>query len=314
MYEAILLSKTQPLETVYDKVKHENPRAEASSVLDSPQHMRELEPLYAIRPIYLEILSALSRFFPVQHVINLVSAAALLGIGLVVLLWTAQPLQTALLMAAFPVLALGRMGTPDGLAALFAIAAVWLIHARQQHVAGLVLLFLSLGVRTDNVLLLLAVLVWLFWEKRIPPYVFGLLALLAIGIVMAINRSAGNYGWVVLFRFSFVGGRYPAQIPHTLTFREYLRAFLAGLVPALPQLSLWILIGVWAWLRRRSALLLIITGTVIAHFLLFPSPEVRYLLWAGIIAAALLIRSFLDPEVRGRSTRPQASLPSKPAA
>jgi len=51
IYEAIVRGKSQPLEVVYDTVKHENPRAEESSVLDSPQHLRELEPLYAIRPL-----------------------------------------------------------------------------------------------------------------------------------------------------------------------------------------------------------------------------------------------------------------------
>jgi len=314
MYEAILLGKSQPIQSVYEKVKHESPRAEASSVLDSPQHLQELEPLYAIRPIYLGILSALSRLLPIQRAINLVSAASLLAIGVVVLVWTGKPLQTSLLMAVSPILNLGRMGTPDALAALFAIAAVWLIYVRRQNIGGLVLLFVSLGIRTDNILLLLAVLVWLFWQRRIPLYFSVVLALLAIGMVAAINHSAGNYGWIVLFRFSFVGGRYPAQIPHSLTLSEYSRAFFAGLVPALPQLSVWILIGLWAWLRRPNVLLAVIASAVVAHFLLFPSPEVRYLLWAGIIAAALLIGSFAEPDAEiadiERSRRSAIATPS----
>jgi hypothetical protein len=295
IYEAIVLGKSEPIQTVYNRVKHENRRAEASAILDSPQHLRELEPLYAIRPLYVLVLSALNVWLPIQHAINFVSSASLLGIGVVVLCWTKRPLETALIMAAYPVLALGRMGTPDALAALLAIAAVWLIHIHRQNLAGVILLFVSLGVRTDNALLLLAVLIWLAGERRIPSSIAALLGLLAIAVVVAIDRFAGNYGWVVLFRFSFVGGRYPAQIPHVLTVREYLTAFASGLPPVLTQLSLWLLIGVWAWMRRPNVLLQVVAGVVMAHFILFPSPEVRYLLWACIITAVLLIRSFAEP-------------------
>jgi hypothetical protein len=48
----------------------------------------------------------------------------------------------------------------------------------------------------------------------------GLFAVLAVGIVFGINHWLGSYSWVVLFRFSFIGGRYPAQVPHMLTARE----------------------------------------------------------------------------------------------
>jgi hypothetical protein len=187
------------------------------------------------------------------------------------------------------------MGTPDALAALLAISAVWLIHMRRQNAFGVILLFLSLGVRTDNLLLLLAILIWMTCGKRISPSVGGLLGLLAVGIVVLINRWAGNYGWIVLFRYSFVSGRYPAEIPHVLTVREYLRACAVGATTVFPQLSLWLLLGLWSWMRRRDMILLAIGGTVLAHFLLFPSPEVRYLLWACILTAIFLIRSFREP-------------------
>ena len=168
MYEAIILTKSQPAETVYEKVKHENPRAEGSSVLDSPQHMLELEPLYAIRPLYLTLVSWVSAFLPTQHAINFVSAASFLGIGIVVLLWTQKPIQTGLLMLVYQVLNLGRAGTPDALAALLVIGSLWLIQMHGMKYVALGLLFSSLGVRTDNLLVLFAVLAWLAWDEQIP--------------------------------------------------------------------------------------------------------------------------------------------------
>ena len=78
MYETIVLGKSKPIEVVYDIVRHENPRAEASSILDSPQHLREVEPLYAIRPLYLELVRCLTFVLPVGKAIDLVSAGLIL--------------------------------------------------------------------------------------------------------------------------------------------------------------------------------------------------------------------------------------------
>jgi hypothetical protein len=47
IYEALVRGKYQSVEVVYPIIKHSNRRAEESSVLDSPTHLGELEPLYA---------------------------------------------------------------------------------------------------------------------------------------------------------------------------------------------------------------------------------------------------------------------------
>ena len=197
IYEAIVRGKSQPLEVVYDTVKHENPRAEESSVLDSPQHLRELEPLYAIRPLYLETISLLGTRLPIQNAIDLISAASLFGIGVVVVCWTRKPILSVLLIAAYPVLILGRLGTPDALSTLLVITGLWLIEREHSHLLGVSILFVSLGVRTDNVLLVLGVLGWLAWNKKMKVYLAGLLAILAAAAVLGINHWAGSYGWIV---------------------------------------------------------------------------------------------------------------------
>ncbi|HUO14387.1 MAG TPA: hypothetical protein VMX38_05315 [Verrucomicrobiae bacterium] len=286
------MGRSQPIDIVYAKVKHEDPRAEESTVMDSPQHLLELEPLYAIRPLYLELVAVVGHFFSIQPAIHLISAASMFGIGLLVLFWTRKPLQAGLLMAFYPLTTIAREGGPDAISALFSLCALWLIDAFGQYWVALGVLFISLGLRTDNLLLLLVVLAWLVWEKRLALWVAGLLGALGLGIVLGINHWAGNYGWIVLFRYSFIGGKYPAHLPHTLTIREYLHGVAAGFPLILTQYAIWILIGLWAWIRKPHPLLLVAGAAVFAHFLLFPSPEVRYLLWAGILASILLIRSF----------------------
>jgi hypothetical protein len=270
VYEAIVRGRSQPIEAVYSIVKHENPRAE-----------------------------------------NFISSASLFGIGLIVLFWTKRPLLTCLLLAASPIVLLGRFGTPDALSALLVIAALYLLDRRllddrlldhrllghrlidqRRDLFALALLFVSLGVRTDNVLLLFAVLAWLVWERRLSYPVVALTAALALGIVLAIDHWAGAYGWVVLFRFSFIGGRYPAQIPHSLAVREYLSAFARGALAVADRVAIWLLLAIVAWKRSPNFLLILVGAAAAAHFLLFPSPEDRYLIWAYIVTGVLFIRSF----------------------
>jgi hypothetical protein len=178
-------------------------------------------------------------------------------------------------------------------------AALWLIDQKKEWF-GFIPLFLSLGVRTDSVLLLLAVLAWLAWQKRISFYIAALLALFAVALVLGIDHWAGNYGWVVLFRFSFIAGRYPSQIPHTLSLGECLSVFAGGIGVLLTQLSLWIL-GLWAWMRRPSPLLIVASVAVVLHFVLFPSPEARYHMWAALVAAVALIQSFAERSLRQKA-------------
>lgn len=292
IYEAIVRGKSQPVSEVYAIVKHENRRAEESSVLDSPEHLQELEPLYKIRPLYLGLISLVSWKFPIQQSITLISAACYFGIGLVVLFWTKRPLESGLLMAAYPLLVLGRIGTPDALAGLLAIGGLWMIAEEIALVAGLFLLFLSVSARTDNLLILLAVLAWLAWEKRVKLWIAGPIALLALAFTAGINFAAGNYGWIVLFRLSFLGGGSPAQISHSLSTHEYLSVFARNFTVIFSHVAIWILLGILAWRKSRNPLLIVVALTTVAHFILFPSPEDRYLIWAYIVVGVGVIQAF----------------------
>jgi hypothetical protein len=96
IYEALVRGRYQSVETIYPIIKHENPRAENSSVLDSPTHLRQLEPLYAIRPTYVDAIAMFSRVgIPVQRSINLVSAVSFFGIAIVLLAFTRSPFYSA---------------------------------------------------------------------------------------------------------------------------------------------------------------------------------------------------------------------------
>ena len=186
------------------------------------------------------------------------------------------------------------------MAAVLVLSALWMLEWNRSLALGL--LFVSLGVRTDNLLILLAVVAWLAWEKKLSRAVAGGLAAAAIGIVLGINHWAGNYGWIVLFRFSFISGRYPAQIPHVLTLQEYFRGLWNGAYAIADQVAVWALLGVLSWRRRREPLLMVAGCAAVAHFLLYPSGEDRYLIWAYVVAGVSLIRSFESPPPLGSTT------------
>ena len=286
VYEALIRGRSQSVETIYRIVKHESPRAEASSVLDSAEHLGQLEPLYAIRPLYLESVSLLSRGLGPQKSITALSAISFFFIGSMLFVWTRNPLLSSLILISPAVLSLGRLGTPDSLSTLIVVSGLYLLF-RKWTLLAVVLLLVSIWIRTDNVLLALVVLFWLAWTKRMSVLYAGLLGSLALASVAFINHYAGNYGYLVLFRYSFVAGKYPAEIAGSITVREYLRALFSGLETVLPQSAPWVLLGLlgWRWLPPARTLLVIAATAATIHFALFPSPEVRYFTWAYLVGS-----------------------------
>ena len=222
IYEALVRGKYETVEVVYPVIKHSNKRAEESSILDSPTHLGQLEPLYAIKPLYVKAIEATSfTRLPIPGRINLISALSLFGVGIVVLGWTGKPGYSALLLATSATVVLGRMGTPDGLSALVVISGLW-AFSRNKLLIGVLLLLVSIWIRTDNFLLVIAVLAYLLWQKRMTLVDATAISALSAGSVAFINHFSGNYSWLVLFQFSFIGGRSPAEIDPRFSAAQYL--------------------------------------------------------------------------------------------
>ena len=298
IYEAIVLERSEPLEVAYTTVKHENWRAEDSGVLNSPESLRELQPLYAIRPLYIEAIALLARVMPIPRAIDFISAASYFAIGIVAIVWSGNPILSALLIASAPLLFVGRIGGPDAFAGLLIICGLWMIEREIHPVLAWFSLLLSLAARTDSLILVLVVLLWRLWEKRLSRITAASLAAFSVAAVAFVNHWAGNYGWRVLFRYSLVDSSHsPGHTPAIVTVPEYFAALLHGSLAIASYLSLWLMLGILAWRRRPDPLLPVIGVGVLAHFLLFPSSEVRYFVWAFIVVGILLIRAYSSPPI-----------------
>jgi hypothetical protein len=297
VYEAITRQRSEPLVQVHSSLRQSYPRAAVSEIIDTPEHLAQLEPMYAVKPLYLEIIGSLyyKLGFPPQSAINLVSASSMLIVGVILFYWLKQPLLTGLVMLTPAALQLARLGTPDALSAVFTIGACCAL-AKARTTTAIFLLIPAIFVRTDNVILAIVAIAWLTWiEKSLTTTYAIALAAIAIASVGLINHFSGNYGWVILFRHSFFqGGGFPAQIQPRLSAKEYLRVFFTGCSTVLPHFAVWGMLGIVAWKRisKRYRYLMFIAGSsILIHFLLLPSGEERYYVWGYLVIAAVFIDS-----------------------
>jgi hypothetical protein len=297
IYEALVRGEHDPVEVVYRVVKYSNKRAEDSSVLDSAVHLGQLEPLYAIKPLYVRAIEATSfTRLPIQRRINLISALSLFGIGIVLLGWTRRPGYSALLLATSAVNVLGRMGTPDALSTLIVLGGLWAL-TQNKFLIGTLLLLASLWIRTDNLLAVIAFFAYLVWRKRVTVVDAGVISALSIGSVELMNHFSGNYGWRVLFQYSFLGGRSPAEVVPHFGLREYLGVVGHGAETIIPQVTIWALLAIvaWKWSSPHRDWLMPVWIAAIAHFALFPSAELRYLIWALVFTGVTFVCAIPNP-------------------
>jgi hypothetical protein len=160
------------------------------------------------------------------------------------------------------------------------------------------------------VLFVLVVLVWLAWSRKMHKWQAGVLAAVALFSVFFINHFSGNYGWSVLFHYSFIGGKSPAEVSSHLSLREYAVAFAKGLAEiGGQQMSIWILLGIaaWHWLPRGfqpRGLLLSVALASLARLLLFPAVEDRYFAWAYLIVAVCFLKAMPSSTAQSGSDDP----------
>jgi len=286
-------------------------------------HFAEFLPCFAIRPVFNQLVYILH----FKLGIGLLTATVVIPVvsyfllGWVVLAWVsiyvngpwAPALISLLLMMSPPMWALGRSATPDALSALVALTSLYLIFEQQKLVPGMILLMVSVYIRTDNVVLVLAVLAYLYFvSKRLKTVEAGVLAGVAIASVVVINHFAGDYGPRVLYYRSFVESPIAVgEFVPQFGFREYLTALKSGLSGVIhgPYI-LFFLMGLVGLLRGTSPALLGVAVTTClytaSHLIIFPNPETRFF-GPFFVAMGLLMVSTLTTSARDTSGLPEGS-------
>ena len=272
----------------------------------SPRRYAEFLPLFAIRPLYNQSLWLVSKTgLGLVRSGILISVASYFAIGILLLIWLNRyagavfgSAMALLLMISPPLTELGRELTSDAQSSFIAFASLFLIFEKRRLVSGLALLLASVFFRTDFVVLAGPVILVCWLERRIDFWKASVLALLAVGSVLAINHFAGDYGIKMLYYRNFIGVPVaPAEMTVQFSFHDYLFALRSGITLAVNSFFIpFFLLGVIGLIAKELRALFGVTlAYVILHFLVLPNWQERWValfyLVCGICAAGTLQRA-----------------------
>lgn len=290
------------------------------TMADDPGAFQQQLSFYSVKPAYPLLILALERLGanPVRASI-LVSRAAYVAVGLVLLLWLSSFLApAAAVVSAWATMSLpfaldlARFSSPDAVSTLLVLTALWLVFQAGRFPAGALLLVLSLLVRPDNLLWVLAVAAFgavRMDRARMAVAFSGAAALLYVGLA----TLSGHPGWATLFHHSFVERlTHPETFEPSLSPLGYLRIYLRESHPVNlpPFLALFGLLGAWlfrsrlrehGWSDRWVGFLAVAGGFAVLHWLLYPDGD-RFLVaaYGGIVV--LLLRTLAGGGGRQRAT------------
>jgi hypothetical protein len=263
----------------------------------------EFLPLFAIRPLYNQAIWVLSKTgLGLVRASILISVASYFAIGSLLFIWLCRyagvvfgSAMALLLMISPPITELGRDLGSDAIATCIVFASLYLIFEKQNLLPGLTLLLVSIFFRTDFVVLAGPVLLVCWLQHRIDFWKTGVLALLAVCSVLAINHFGGDYGIKMLYYRNFVGTpTTPAEMTVQFSWHDYLSAFRAGLVLAIDSFFIpFLLLGTVGLAERKVRPLFAVSlAYVCLHFVVLPNWQERWVgvfyLASGVCAAAIL--------------------------
>lgn len=260
---------------------------------ENPADFQSQLSMYRVKLGYVGLLRMLE---PVTGLINaslLLSILPAVGFGLLSLWWLKREdaLQGAFLLV--PVLLIAdysRMTsavTPDMLLGLVSLAALYSLLRGRDVLAG-VLLFGSVFVRPDNIILIFALLIAavLFGWKKLPMLVTFFASLAAC---VVISKAGGHPGWWAHFYFSCVEIQNSmANFHPDFSLVTFLKGYARGVIVSL-QNNDWpallaLLVAAWALLNkygrmgagRENALAFALVIGTLGKFASFPLPDDRF--------------------------------------
>jgi hypothetical protein len=270
-------------------------------VFEHPDSLVQQIPFYTNKPGYLLALSAM-RFagLSIPRAAVLTSIASYCLICALIWIWTARAIRSRLmsfglatLLALSPPVALAAgLSTPDALSSALVLAGLYFVLERRLVAIGLATLFVSLFVRTDNLIICLLLCGFLAIAHRSAGTVVRLAAfgIACGGVVMSINQLTHNYGWQTLVYHTFIAPlSSPAEVKPILSRASYGRVLISGFSSLHYSYAVGVLLFflsgavalhavgyrlVWSAAARGTALIAL---SITIHFLMFPVLWDRYM-------------------------------------
>ena len=278
---------------------------------ENPADFQSQLSMYRVKPGYVGLLRSLE---PVTGLVNgslLLSVLPAVGFGLLCFwwLWRENALQGAFLLV--PVLMIAdysRMTsavTPDMLLAAVSLAALYGLLRGRDVLAG-VLLFGSVFIRPDNIILIFALLIAavLFGWRKLPMAVTFVASMIAISVI---SKLGHHPGWWAHFYFSCVENQNSmANFHPDFSAVAFIKGYVRGAIVSL-QNNDWpallaLLAAAWALLNkygrmgsgRENALAFALAIGALGKFASFPLPDDRFY-FVFIAGLAVLLAAAWSP-------------------
>ena len=278
---------------------------------ENPADFQSQLSMYRVKPGYVGLLRSLE---PVTGLVNgslLLSVLPAVGFGLLCFwwLWRENALQGAFLLV--PVLMIAdysRMTsavTPDMLLAAVSLAALYGLLRGRDVMAG-VLLFGSVFIRPDNIILIFALLIAavLFGWRKLPMAVTFVASMIAISVI---SKLGHHPGWWAHFYFSCVEIQNSmANFHPDFSVVAFIKGYVRGAIVSL-QNNDWpallaLLAAAWALLNkygrmgsgRENALAFALAIGALGKFASFPLPDDRFY-FVFIAGLAVLLAAAWSP-------------------
>ena len=288
------------------------------AVFQHPKSLVQQIPFYSIKPGYLALLYGLRvAGLSVPRAAILISIASYLAICALIWHWAARRIEnrrlsfglSSLLALSPPVALSAGLTTPDALSSALVFTSLYLILELPLTVLGLCILFASLFVRTNNLIICVLVSVFIIsrersWQTLARTSAFAIVCAVAVRLI---NSLTGNYGWRTLVYHTFIAQiPNPADVRPDLTAGMYVKILLSGFSSlhfsyAIAMFLFFIggaialhAVGrrvTWGPAAQGTALIVV---SMSLHFLLFPVLWDRYLLGHYLAFVFMSIRLFKE--------------------
>lgn len=263
------------------------------TVFADPSSLEQQIPFYSVRVGYIELIRLLKNiglsYAKSTYVISAIFASlSVLVLGLIILK-TAVPigmLPIAVAVAGYTELA--ALSTPDAMACFFSLLGIYSLMTGRRLVF-LIAAILPL-IRTDFIVLSGLLIGYTYLRGN---RLLSLLSILSsVSFYVLINKLHGNYGYLTLFNFTFIGPLtpYPADIVISHKFGLYLRPYALLLENLIfhSHSMVYVISAYLLWLKRDQiradvnfyCLLGIPFIFNVTHMLLFPTTHYRFLVFS----------------------------------
>ncbi|MBS3651302.1 tail fiber protein [Pseudaminobacter sp. 19-2017] len=303
-----VISESAPEAQLYE-IQYGNPYNKHQ--WENPADFQSQLSMYRVKVGYVWLMRAMEPVVGLANAAILLSVIPSLLVGALMLYWLAREnaLQAGFILAPLLMLADQAQMTsavvPDMLLSLVSLAALY-AFVRGREALACVLLFASVFVRPDNLILIFALLLTavIFGWRVLPMLATFLASLLAC---VAISKYGGHPGWWAHFYFSCVkiqnsmAGFQPDFSPVAML-QGYMRGVVVSLIHNDWAALLALFVAGWALLNRygravssrQNALLFALVIGTIGKFASFPLPDDRFY-HVFILGMAVLLVTIWKP-------------------